>query len=68
MRHRVASHRCAIGRQCLRNGGRSGSLIPHAGAIRALMIPMIEAAFGAPAVAVARRPNRATARDGATTQ
>ena len=43
-----------------------GSLIPHARAIRALVITMIEAALWASAVALTRRRDRAAARGGTT--
>ena len=39
----------------------AGSLIPHAGAIRALMIPVIEAAFGTDPMAPARGADRGVA-------
>ena len=45
---------------------RLGSLIPHAGAIRALVIAMIEAAFGAAPMALARGADRRAARRRAT--
>ena len=46
--------------------GAAGSLIPHAGAIRALMIAMIEAAFGTAPMALARGADRSPARGRAT--
>ena len=60
------SIRRRVSAQCAGRHWGGGSLIPHARPIRALMIAMIEAAFEAPAVAPARRPNRALARHGAT--
>ena len=50
-------------------GGRrrgAGSLIPHAGAIRALVIAMIEAAFGTAPMALARGADRRAAGRRAT--
>ncbi len=47
--------------QCPRRHRAAGSLIPHAGAIRALVIAMIETAFQADTMAVAGGPDRAPA-------
>ena len=52
--------------ECAGHGPAGGSLIPHAGAIRPLMIPMIEAAFRAAAVSPARSADRTAAARGAT--
>src|SRR2546427_4851195 len=52
--------------QCARRRRRAGSLIPHAGAIRALVIPMIEAAFRTAPMAPARRADRGMAGGRAT--
>ncbi len=62
-RHRI---RRRVSRQC--GGGRRalGSVIPHAGAIGALVIAMIEPAFGAGAVPATGRAHGAVARDDAT--
>ena len=46
--------------------GPGGSVIPHARAIGALMIPMIETTFRTPAVAGSRRADGAPARGDAT--
>src|SRR5712692_7175158 len=59
IRHRVRG-------QCDRRYGGAGSLIPHAGAIRALMIAMIEAPFGAASVALTCAGDR-TATPGTAT-
>lgn len=60
------SIRRRVGRQCVgRHGGR-GSLIPHAGAIGALLVAMIEAPFRTPAVSGAGGGDRASARGDAT--
>ena len=45
--------------QCGGRRRRAGSLIPHARAVRALMIAMIEAAFGTAPMALARGADRA---------
>ena len=47
-------------------GGAAGSLIPHAGAVRALVIAMIEAAFGTAPMALAGGADRGLARRRAT--
>ena len=52
--------------QCGEAAGARGSLIPHAGAIRALVIAMIEAAFGTAAMAPARGADRGVAGGRAT--
>ena len=69
--HRDAPARGAVGtsarrrvrRQCGEGGGPWGSLIPHAGAVGALVIAMIEAAFGTAAMtaAAARTESRRAA-------
>jgi hypothetical protein len=51
-RHRI---RRRVHRQCGEGGGALGSLIPHASAVRALVIAMIESAFRAPAMPLPRR-------------
>lgn len=43
-----------VPRQCGERGGALGSLIPHAGAVRALVVAMIEAAFRTVTMAVTR--------------
>ena len=50
-----------VGRQCGERDGVRGSLIPHAGAVRPLVIAMIEAPFGTPPMALARRADRGAA-------
>ena len=60
------SIRRRVSGECDRRRRRVGSLIPHACAIRALMIAMIEAAFRTPAVAGSRRADRAPTRGDAT--
>jgi hypothetical protein len=52
--------------QCAEPRAAGGSLIPHAGAIRPLMIPMIEATFRTPAVAVTGGRDRSLPAGGAT--
>jgi len=59
IRHRVRG-------QCDRRGRGTGSLIPHASAIRALVITMIEAAFRAAPMPAARGADRVTAGGRAT--
>ena len=54
-RHQI---RRRVRRQCGERDGALGSLIPHAGAVRALVIAMIEAAFGTAAMALARGADR----------
>ena len=58
-RHRI---RRRVGRQCGGRRGGLGSVIPHAGPIRALVIAMIQAAFRAGAMPAAGRAHRATTR------
>ena len=55
-----------VRRQCGEGGGALGSLIPHAGAVRPLVIAMIEAAFGTAAMALAGGADRRAARRRAT--
>jgi hypothetical protein len=55
-RHRI---RRRVGRQCRGHRGLRGSLIPHAGPIGALVIAMIEPAFGTGAMAATGRAHRA---------
>src|SRR6516162_4557356 len=59
--------RCVHG-QCDERDRRAGSLIPHAGAVRALMVAMIEAALWAPPMASTRSPDRRAASRGAARQ
>src|SRR3972149_134859 len=54
------------GGQCVERGRPLGSLIPHAGPIRALMIAMVKTPFRALAMSLARRPGRRSACRGAT--
>ena len=54
-RHQI---RRRVRRQCGERGGALGSLIPHARAIGALVIAMIEAAFGTAAMTLARGADR----------
>lgn len=54
-RHRI--RRCVRG-QCQGRHGRGGSLIPHARAVRALVIAMIQTAFGTLTVALTRGLDR----------
>ncbi len=56
-RHRI---RRRVGGQCGGRRGRLGSLIPHARAIGALVIAMIQTAFGTRAMPSAGRAHRAT--------
>ncbi len=58
IRRRVSGE-CAGGRRA------TGSLIPHAGAIRPLMIPMIGATFRTPALSVTGGRDRSLAAGGA---
>jgi len=60
------SIRRRVSRQCAWRCGPAGSLIPHAGAIRALVIPMIEPAFRTETMAPARRSDRVVAGGSAT--
>jgi hypothetical protein len=55
-----------VGQECARRRGATGSLIPHACAIRPLVIAMIEAPFGAPAMAPAGARDRSAPRDATT--
>ncbi len=55
-----------VQRQCAARGQAAGSLIPHARAIRPLVIAMIEAPFGAPAMSAAGSRDRSAAREAAT--
>ena len=55
-----------VRRQCAAPGQAAGSLIPHARAMRPLVIAMIETPFGAPAMAAAGVGDRSPARDGPT--
>ncbi len=50
--------------QCVEGRGAAGRLIPHARAIRALVIAMIEASFRAPPMALSGRPDRGPTRVG----
>src|SRR4029453_12432994 len=52
--------------QCAERRRRAGSLIPHAGAVGALMIAMIEAAFRTPTMALARGTDTDATRRRAT--
>ena len=64
---RSASVRRRVSGQCGARTGARGSVIPHAGAIRPLMIAMIEAAFRAGPMALAggaHRSRRAAVRHG----
>ena len=62
-RHRI---RRRVGGQCAAWGRTAGSLIPHARAIRALMIAMIEAAFRTVPMSAASGAHRSAAIGGAT--
>jgi hypothetical protein len=62
-RHRI---RRRVRRQCGERNGARGSLIPHAGAIRALVIAMIEAAFGTALMALSGGAHRRLTRRRAT--
>ena len=55
-----------VRRQCRGRDGALGSLIPHAGAVGALVIAMIEAAFGTALMALAGGTYRRLARRRAT--
>jgi hypothetical protein len=62
-RHRI---RRRVRRQCGESGGTRGSLIPHAGAVRALMVTMIKAPFGTTPMTRTSRAHRVAARGLAT--
>jgi hypothetical protein len=55
-----------VRRQCGDGGGARGSLIPHAGAVRALMVTMIEAPFGTTPMTLTSCAHRVSARGLAT--
>src|SRR5262249_31121574 len=57
-RHRI---RRRVRWQCGEGDGAPGSLIPHAGAVRALMVTMIEASFRTPPMALPGRADRRAA-------
>jgi hypothetical protein len=58
------SIRRRVSGQCVEARGAVGSLIPHARAIRALVIAMIEASFRAAPMALSGRPDRGRTRVG----
>ena len=62
-RHPIRRH---VRRQCGESDHALGSVIPHAGAVRPLVIAVIEAAFGTATMALARRSHRRVAPRGAT--
>jgi hypothetical protein len=62
-RHRI---RRRVRRQCGESGRALGSLIPHASAVRALMVTMIEASFGTPSMTRTSGAHRVSARGLAT--